>query len=378
MFRQMFFNAMVMTTVPAALAATAFAGDLNPPVGPVAPTHKTLTEVEPRTAVNATNTPGDADSLLKITLPGSYYLTGNITGVSGKHGVEIAASGVTLDLNGFDLVGDVGSLDGVSATMSLLASIAVVNGSIRFWGDEGVDLGTAFATNCRVADLIVGGNIGNGISVADGSAVLNCMAFGSGGNGISVGPGSTILNCVAYTNGAIGISTGNRCLVSNCSATFNTGAGIVVANGSRVSNFAACDNSGVGISAGNGSTVADSTARANSLDGIMCSAACVIRGNTCAGNGRLTGDGAGVHATSNDNRIEGNNCTGADRGIDVDSVGNIIIKNTCASNGTDWDIAADNVFGPILDRRAPASAAVLGFSAASSLGSTEPNANFSY
>jgi parallel beta-helix repeat protein len=29
------------------------------------------------------------------------------------------------------------------------------------------------------------------------------------------------------------------------------------------------------------------------------------------------------------NRIEGNNCTGAGRGIDVDALGNIIIKNTC-------------------------------------------------
>jgi len=58
------------------------AGDLNPPPGPVASTMKTLSEVEPRIAVNSINTPGDADSLFKITQPGSYYLTGNITGVA--------------------------------------------------------------------------------------------------------------------------------------------------------------------------------------------------------------------------------------------------------------------------------------------------------
>jgi hypothetical protein len=39
---------------------------------------------------------------------------------------------------------------------------------------------------------------------------------------------------------------------------------------------------------------------------------------------------------------------------------------------------ANNVFGPIIDRSAPASAAVLGNSAASSLGSTDANANFTY
>ena len=90
------------------------------------------------------------------------------------------------------------------------------------------------------------------------------------------------------------------------------------------------------------------------------------------------GDGAGIHATGGDNRIEGNNCTGADRGIDVDAAGNIVIKNTCSGNTTNWDIVANNVYGPIIDRTAPASPAVSGNSAASSLGSTDSNANFTY
>src|SRR5437762_13979859 len=108
---------IITLALAAAVAVTgliASAGNLNPPAGPVTPTMKTLTEVEPRIAINATNTPGDSDSLFKITQPGSYYLTGNITGVAGKHGIEIAASGVTLDLNGFDLLGAPSSLDRVS------------------------------------------------------------------------------------------------------------------------------------------------------------------------------------------------------------------------------------------------------------------------
>ncbi|HRJ49802.1 MAG TPA: hypothetical protein PKU91_04680, partial [Phycisphaerales bacterium] len=90
-------------TVIGAMAVSA--GPLDPPAGPVAGTYKTLTEVEPRIAINAVNTPGGANSLFRITQPGSYYLTGNITGVIGKHGIEIAASGVTIDLMGFDLQG---------------------------------------------------------------------------------------------------------------------------------------------------------------------------------------------------------------------------------------------------------------------------------
>jgi len=418
--------------------------------------------VDPRIAINATNTPGDADSLFKIREPGSYYLTGNITGVVGKHGIEIAANGVTLDLNGFDLRGVAGSLDGVSVTVAGLRNIAVVNGSIRSWGDEGVDLVTVTATNCRVAELLASGNGGNGISVGTGctvsncsayqntsngifanigctvsncsayqntgngiatsfgSTVSNCSAYNNTGTGIISGTGGTVSNCSAYNNTGIGINTGNGCTVSNCSANENssngiatsigctvsncsafrnlangiatnsgstvsncsayqnTGTGISTGLGSTVSNCTASANGGDGISASDGSTVADCTAQFNNLDGIRCSVSCVIRSNTCSTNGFGGGVGAGIRATSTDNRLEGNTCTGADRGIEVEFSGNIIIRNICSGNDIDWIIAANNVYGPIIDRRAPASPAVAGFSAPGSLGSTDANANFSY
>lgn len=56
---------------------------------------KTLAQVEPRTPIGPDTTPGDNDStpsLYKITQPGSYYLTGPITGVADKIGIETAAS----------------------------------------------------------------------------------------------------------------------------------------------------------------------------------------------------------------------------------------------------------------------------------------------
>lgn len=414
------------------LAATwiASAGDLNPPAGPVAPTQ--------RTPIGLNTTPGDADSFFKIIQPGSYYLTGNITGGAGRHGVEIAASGVTLDLNGFELLGTAGSLDGVSATAANLTNIAVINGSVRSWGDEGVDLGTLPATSCRVTDVRAGVNAGTGIFVGFGSTVTNCAASGNDtgifadtgstvshcsvrsntigirtnagctvtncsaasntGIAILVSTGSTVVNCAASFNSNDGIVADTGCTVSNCSAAVNLGNGISVntdstvsnssavsnafiginANhGSTVSNCSANTNSVVGISATVGCTVADCSTRGNVTDGIVFSASCVIRGNTCAGNGN-GGSGAGIHAIGGDNRIDGNNCAGADRGIDVGVAGNVIVKNTCAGNTTDWVIAANNVFGPIIDRRAPASAAVSGFAAPSSLGTTDANANFSY
>jgi hypothetical protein len=62
----------------------------------------------------------------------------------------------------------------------------------------------------------------------------------------------------------------------------------------------------------------------------------------------------------------------------VSSAENIIIRNTCSGNTINWVIAANNVVGPILDRTAPASAAISGNSAPDSTGSPHPNANFTY
>src|SRR5262245_16199985 len=76
-------------------------GDLAPPAGPVAPTMKPLSHVEPRTPITTATTPGDSDALFVISTPGSYYLTGNVAGALGKHGIEVTAPNVTIDLSGF-------------------------------------------------------------------------------------------------------------------------------------------------------------------------------------------------------------------------------------------------------------------------------------
>jgi parallel beta-helix repeat protein len=397
------------------------AGPLSPPAGPVAPTLKTLTEVEPRIAINAANTPGDADSLFKITQPGSYYLTGNITGVVGKHGIEITASGVTLDLNGFDLLGvqGIGNFDGVSVTVSDLLNITVRNGSIRGWADAGVDLGSNDAFNSRVQDLLARGNNGIGIHLGTASSAVNCSASENGSIGISVGgtgklsnclafnnidkgfrclSGSTVTDCSAYFNLLGGFSCGSNCIVANCSSSTNEGNGIFVDGGSTVTNCTATSNTLSGIVTSGGCIVSRCTARRNDLDGIrvlttsrvegsvsesntrdgiQCSSRCIILSNSCSLNGD-NGDGAGIHATGSDNRIESNHCADSDRGIDIDGAGNLIIRNSCTGNTINWAIAANNVFGAIIDRTAVVSGEVIGNSASATTGSSDSNANFTY
>jgi parallel beta-helix repeat protein len=308
-------------------------GPLAPPPGAPAPTMKTLDQVEARTSIDATHTPGDADSLFKITQPGSYYLTANVTGVNAKYGIEIAVSGVTLDLNGFDLVGVPGSLDGVSVTLLNAINVSVRNGSVRSWGGSGINLLDAATSATNVADIVASQNVVNGIRMGFGGTITRCTCYNNTGAGIAGAAGTVITQCASNTNGSHGITTGSGCNISGC------------------------------------------TVRSNVGDGINVFSSCLVLNNDCSLNGNGAGDGAGIHATSADNRIEGNNCIGADRGIDVDVAGSIIVKNTCSGNATNWDVVAGNV---ILVVNATTAGAVSGNSGGTAPGSTDPNANFTY
>ncbi len=411
-----------LTLAVASCASTiALAGPLSPPVGPVASTSKPLSEIEPRIAINATNTPGDADSLFRITQPGSYYLTANVVGVANKHGIEIASSGVSIDLNGFNVSGtaSVTNVSGVIVTQSGLSAIEVRNGTVRGWRSFGIDLGTFNASICTVRNIrttvnfaggmsvgeattitgcVASNNTGDGILASRGNTITNCSAFFNGGTGIFLSIGSTVSSSSASQNGGTGISTQSGCTVTNCNASDNTADGILVSTGSTVSNSTAYSNNGAGISAFSGSTVTDCTAsensgtgievltgctvkqcvvRANAFNGIRATSQGTILFNTCAINGN-GGDGAGIHITGSDCRIEGNNCVGADRGIDIDGAGNFVIKNTCSSNTLNWDIVINNYYGPIVDRSTVLTGVASGNSAPSQLQTTDPNANFTF
>ena len=134
-----------------------------------------------------------------------------------------------------------------------------------------------------------------------------------------------------------------------------------------------------GINA-NQAIIGNCLADSNTGHGITVISGSLIRHNLSRRNGQgATGSGAGIHAAGSDNRIEANHCTDNDWGLQIAIAGNIILGNSCSGNTTrNWEIAANNVFGGIADRTAPASPLVNGNSAASSLGTTEPGANFTH
>jgi len=295
--------------------ALSIGGPLNPPAGPVASTHKTLTEIEPRIAINATNTPGDGFYLYKITQPGSYYFAGNITGVAAKNGIGIDTSNVTIDMMGFTLRGVAGSLAGITTTTVAFDNLSVRNGIITGWGQDGLDL--------------------------------------SNGGG---GWGGVVERVQASGNGNLGIRSNGSSVVTDCTATGNTGDGIAVFYGCIVTRCAVSRNGG---------------------DGIQADSYCRIVANACDFNGYQTGDGAGIHIIGNHNRIEDNQCGTADRGIEVAGRDNYIVRNLCSANTVNWTIGFDNLIATVVNRTVNNAAGFSGNSGASTLGTAEPNANFS-
>jgi len=66
----------------------------------------------------------------------------------------------------------------------------------------------------------------------------------------------------------------------------------------------------------------------------------LVQGNNCQGNGASSVDGAGIHATGRANRIDNNMTATNDRGVDVDSTGDLIMRNDATNNATNFDISA--------------------------------------
>ena len=232
---------------------------------------------------------------------------------------------------------------------------------------------------------------------ASGSTLTNCTAReNTGGAGIFAGEGSTLNGCTAYSNNVEhGIHADLRSTITDCTASVNNSAaadswGISAGAQCTISNCTASGNlntnatplgsTGGGILAGISSTIQNCTAAGNKGDGIQISSDARVIGNNCDSNGFPlgTGSGAGIHSTGSDNRIEANNVTDNSRGIEVESSGSLVIKNSASGNSINYVLAANNVHGPMVDRTVPASAAVNGNSAPDSTGTTHPWANFAY
>lgn len=224
-------------------------------------------------------TPGDAAGFpVTINQPGSYRLSSNlILPDANTNAIEITASNVTLDLNGFAIVGatvctgfpvsscaPTGFGSGITTVDPLgLSGIAVHNGTVRGMGLRGI--------------FLAGG----------GHLVERVRAESNGGPGILAH--GTMSHNTATINGAQGISgTGT---ISHNTVTGNGAEGIF-AQGAVSHNTVR--NNGAGIAAFTGSIISYNTVVDNSGFGLVLELSAGYTGNVIRGNTAGTVSGSGV------------------------------------------------------------------------------------
>jgi parallel beta-helix repeat protein len=317
-----------------ALAAMARGGPLTPPAGAVAPSGKTLTEVEPRTPISPSTTPGDPFGVYVISQPGSYYLTGDIAGVAGKAAIRVTAPSATIDMMGFSIIGGGNGIDANQAS----EGVTVRNGHVRGTSGHGV----------------------LGYSGAAGSpSHFECLSVvGASASGILPGNNSIVRWCQAINCAAVGIGAGNRGLVESCIAIGCTNGGIYSGDGACIiRGCVIADNGGPGVF-------------------IVIGSGTLVVGNNIRGNGAV-GTRGGIRVTTPGNTIEGNVLLGNNYGIETTAIGNLVIGNRVrVGTGNAFELVAGTRYGQIVNLSAAGGAAVSGSAAASTLTSTDPHANF--
>jgi parallel beta-helix repeat protein len=319
-----FRSVAVLSFIALSIVGALAQGTLTPPGAP-APVMKTLSQIEPRTLISSLP--------VTITNSGSYYLSNNLRGVSGAGGITIATNNVTIDLNGFALVGVPGSQKGIS-TLGSLNNIIVRNGSLSDWGGTAVDgSGGSPLRNGILEHLTVSSNGGYGITISGNCLIQGCLSQSNVLDGISCSH-CVVSDCVVKDNGNYGF-TAYYSHLRDCHAQNNVASGIYL----QYSDAEGCkaDNCANGIFVLSG-TVSRCDAQNNTYTGIYIDGpGSVVTGNVCFGNNAgLSSVNAGITIRDSNNRLEGNHVTANGyAGILVTGpyAGNVIIKNSVAGNG---------------------------------------------
>lgn len=231
------------------------------------------TTIDQNKALAGSVTPGDAAGFpVTLSIPGAYKLTGNLLVPASTTGILIAANNVTLDLNGFSIIGPV-VCTGLGAALTCpspnnlgrgvsyyngMTGTTLRNGTVRGFASNGVELdqeatidgvtarsnrgfGLAANANSRVSNSLAIDNGSSGIYLSSGGLIIGSQAINNKEDGLVLGGfdsaespegGGEVRDSFASGNGAVGI------------ASYQTPGSFI---GNNVSKNGACFNAGVRV-----------------------------------------------------------------------------------------------------------------------------------
>jgi hypothetical protein len=224
----------------------------------------------------------------KITKSGSYKLTSNLIVPAGVDGIDVLVPDVTVDLNGFSIIGpvvctgdDPATCPAASTGIGIKAGdertpgptdVKVFNGSVRGMGSHGILI---VGDGSLVAKVSAQSNAGAGIIVA--GSVIESSAIGNGSTGILA---AIVRDSEAASNVRDGIELDARGGVGiGDVSSLNGGRGIVAANAS-VTGSTMTLNKGFGLEATCPSAILNNTIVSNAGGSIQVDTpGCVLENN---------------------------------------------------------------------------------------------------
>lgn len=239
-----------------------------------------------------------------IRKSGSYRLTGNLSVPADADGIQVAqgTQDVNIDLNGFSIVGALGSFTGISLGNG--TPCRVHNGTIAQMGQNGIH---ALNKGALIEDV----------------RVRNC-----GQSGITVSEG-TVRRCEVTSNAGAGIDAE---IVEGCRVQSNGQGGINVGASGRATGNKVAGNAGVGIRCGialvEGNIVTGTTGSFGAgieVIGVN-NASCVIIGNAINGNvgAGILFNGADATKTGIANNVIQGNGSAYSNGTPTSMGGNVV------------------------------------------------------
>lgn len=300
----------------------------------------------------------------RITLPGQYCLTINVSVPAGSNGIVIDSNNVSINLNGKCIQGQTGSLHGISVTGNNRSNISIRNGFIANMGLNAIQFVSSgeqiLLENLKFCRNSIGFNLAGlrdfvirdclitfhrnqgmflnifGTTPMQNGIISNCLTAFNSSHGVQITQGNNLVfsNIVSFNNTNPGSgfleTNGNRITFESCQANNNAVNGFL---SSGISNsFAQCianNNNGVGfLVRGNRLTMNDMQAKGNTTDGFRLTGNnCTISNATSQNNTNI-----GFNISGNQHSYENCNAESNSIGFAINNANHCILNNQAKAN----------------------------------------------